>query len=83
MFCQYKNLFGPPGEGIRKHRIPIINLAWFDVSVVAFVGYLISKYLNYSAISVFIFLFIMTVVTHRVFCVETALDKFLFPPKKN
>ena len=79
MACQFKDLFGKPREGNHKYRIPIIDLAIVDVLIAALAGYFIGvRYLEYSAISVFVFLLILTIVSHRIFCVETTLDQYLF-----
>ena len=83
MTCQFKDLVGKPREGSHKYRIPIIDLAVVDVLVVATAGYFVGvRYLNYSGLFVFIFILILTIVSHRIFCVETALDQFLFGKSK-
>ena len=84
MFCQFKDLFGKPREGPHQYRIPIVDLAAMDVAVVALAGYFIGvQYMKYSVFSVFIFLVISTIVSHRMVCAETALDQFLFGKSKN
>jgi hypothetical protein len=77
--CQYKDLFGVPKKGSHSYRIPIINLAAIDVLMTIVAGYLISKYTSYSFIMVMIILFILSIIAHRLFCVRTTVDKFLFP----
>ena len=80
--CEYKDIFGKPNEGLHSYRIPIINVAFVDVLLTVLVGYAISYYFKYSFEIILICLFILAIVLHRLFCVRTTIDKFLFPDKK-
>jgi hypothetical protein len=75
--CKYKNALGVPGKGI--HRFRIGNIAVVDVALTFVLAYiiwvLIGKY-NYWVILFFCFL--AAVILHRMFCVKTTVDKFLF-----
>ena len=75
--CKYKNALGKPGKGI--HRFRIANIAVADVAltfVLAYVLYVILGKYNYWVILYFCFL--AAVILHRMFCVKTTVDKFLF-----
>jgi len=77
MSCQYKDLFGKVGEGVHSYRI--FNIAVVDVLLtvlLAFVIYIINP--RYGFIYILIFLFVLGVVLHRIFCVRTTVDKLLF-----
>lgn len=78
LLCPYKYLLGKPGTGI--HSIRIANIAIIDVIVVLAMAYIlclvfprVPKYLF------FIGIFIVGIIVHRMFCVRTTIDKFLFP----
>jgi hypothetical protein len=58
--CNYKNMLGKPNEGVHSYRI--FNLAIFDILATIFAGYLISFF--YTCI----FLFIVGIILHRLFC---------------
>ena len=86
--CQYKGLFGNPGEGQRIYRI--FGMAIFDWVVVfictfifqqlinsSFVYGYTNQYFSYPLILLFVVLF--GIFIHRIFCVRTGLDRMLFP----
>ena len=75
--CKYKDIFGKPGEGIHAYRIPVINLATVDVAVVVATAYGISQYCSISFYVMIVILFIIGIVAHKVFCVNTQLNKYL------
>ena len=75
--CKYKNLFGKPGEGLRKYRI--LNIAIYDTAVVIIIGLLISYFTGYNIWLTLAVLFVSGIIAHRMFCVRTGVDKLLFP----
>lgn len=75
--CKYKNLFGKPGEGLRKYRI--FDIAIYDTAVVIVIGLLISYFSGYNIWLTLAVLFISGIIAHRIFCVRTGVDKLLFP----
>ena len=74
--CQYKNIFGNPGEGIHSYRI--FNIAIIDVVIVLVIAWLISYIFKISFIITSVVLFISGIIVHRLFCVKTGLDILLF-----
>jgi fatty acid desaturase len=74
--CKYKNLFGNPGQGIRKYRI--LNIAIMDTVVVIIFGLIISYFTGYNVWLTLAILFISGIIAHRMFCVRTGLDQLLF-----
>jgi fatty acid desaturase len=74
--CKYKNLFGKPGEGIRKYRI--LDIAIFDTAVVIIIGLLFSYFTGYNIWVTLAVLFISGIIVHRMFCVRSGVDKLLF-----
>ena len=74
--CKYKDALGKPNVGIHSYRI--FNIAIADV-IMTFIGaFIISNFLNISFIRTSIFLFILGIILHRIFCVQTTIDKLLF-----
>lgn len=75
--CKYKNMFGEVGTGAHSYRV--FNIAIVDVAVTIIIALLIKLlFPNVSLIIVLLSLFIAGIIAHRLFCVETTVDKFLF-----
>jgi hypothetical protein len=74
--CQYKDLFGKPNEGIRRYRIA--NIAIFDTVIVIMICLMISYFSNIAFYKVFLVIFLLGIIAHRMFCVRTGIDKLLF-----
>ena len=74
--CKYKNLFGKPGEGLRKYRI--LDIAIYDTSIVIIIGILFSYFTGYNIWLTLAVLFVSGIILHRMFCVRTGVDKLLF-----
>jgi hypothetical protein len=82
--CQYKDIFGKPGEG--AHSIRLFNIAVIDVLatiILALVIHqiLLERILCVSYISFWWVMggcFISGIIAHRMFCVRTTVDKLLF-----
>jgi len=80
--CKYSTIFGIPGKGLHKYRI--FNIAIVDVLLsilLATVIYYLLRYLDYKVkfCYILIFVFLLGIILHRVFCVKTTIDKLLFP----
>ena len=74
--CKYKDALGKPDVGIHSYRI--FNIAIADV-IMTFIGaFIISYFLNISFVWTSIYLFILGIILHRIFCVKTTIDKLLF-----
>ena len=68
---------GIPNVGIHSYRI--FNIAYMDVIVVLISALLIAWAMKWSYIKTIIGVFIFGVIVHRMFCVRSAVDKWLFP----
>ena len=77
MLCQYKDILGKPGQGVHSYRF--FNIAIVDVLLTILAAYTI-HFLNpkYSFIFILSILFLLGIFFHRIFCVKTTIDKFLF-----
>jgi len=75
--CAYKDIFGQPGTGAHSYRI--FDIAVVDVAMTVLAAYIISVYykgMTFAQITMS--LFILAIIAHRIFCVETTVNKFLF-----
>ena len=75
--CKYKNALGEPKKGIHSYRL--FGVAIADVIMTLIGAVIISYFVGYSFLYVAIFLFVLGIILHRLFCVRTTLDKLLFP----
>jgi hypothetical protein len=80
MFCQYKDIFGKPGEDAHSYRIPGLDVASVDVIMTFVVGFIIWFATNKQYFAqIMVILFILGIISHRLFCVRTKVDRCLFP----
>lgn len=77
--CKYKNILGQPGKGIHSYRLFSVAIA--DVIMTIICAYILSLIVKLSFIKTLIFLFLLGIILHRLFCVRTTVDKLLFPKK--
>ena len=77
MFCKYKDSLGKVGKGVHSYRL--FNIAIVDV-ILTFIGaYIIFLFFpKYNYFKILIALFILGIILHRLFCVRTTIDKYLF-----
>jgi hypothetical protein len=78
MFCAYRDVLGKVKQGVHSYRF--MNIAIVDVLLTLLGAYLIHQSMpQYSFWLILLFLFIMGIILHRLFCVRTTIDKLLFP----
>jgi len=76
IFKQFKDILGKPGQGLHSYRI--FNIAIVDVLLTILLAFLISKYFVISIYKTVVVLFLIGIISHRLFCVRTTIDKLLF-----
>lgn len=78
MFCKYRNIFGKVGKGAHRHRL--LNIAIVDVVATILMAFLLWKFAlpSYHFLAILSCLFLLGILAHRLFCVRTTVDKFLF-----
>ena len=74
--CKYQNALGIPNKGIHSYRL--FGVAIVDVIFTIIGAMIISYFYNRSFIYTLIFLFLLGIILHRLFCVRTTIDKLLF-----
>ncbi len=74
--CKFRNIFGEPNTGL--HSIRIFNIAIIDVAMTIIAAYFISHFTQYNFYYTLISLFILGIFFHKIFCVNTTINKLLF-----
>ena len=74
--CKYKDIFGKPKQGAHSYRI--FNIAIVDLVLTILAAYILSILTGYKFVYTLIFMFILGIISHRIFCVRTTIDKLLF-----
>ena len=79
MLCKYKNILGKPNEGLHKH---VLGIAVVDVLATLVLAYAIYKLqprkLGWNFWYILLSLFIIAILLHRLFCVNTTINKIIF-----
>ena len=73
--CKYKDLLGIPGQGAHTH---IMGLAWRDIVATIVGGLIIGLIFKWNISYTIVGLFLLGILFHRLFCVRTTVDKWLF-----
>ena len=73
--CKYKNIFGKPNEGVHEHKI--FGISTVDTVCTIILAFIIYYYFNIDFWTILIGLFILAELLHYLFCVDTAVIKFL------
>jgi hypothetical protein len=76
MLCKYRHIFGVEGQG--AHSIRILDIAVVDTLATLLVGALIAYYAKLNVYLVWLVLFVLGILLHRLFCVNTTINKTLF-----
>ena len=74
--CQYRHIFGKEKRGIHSYRF--LDIAIVDTLLTFILSLAISYYFKINLILVFVLLIILSVIIHRIFCVDTTLTKMFF-----
>lgn len=74
--CQYKNMFGKSKEGVHSFRV--LGVAIVDVVFTFLAAFVIQYFTGGNYWFILICLFILAIFLHRLFCVDTALNKLIF-----
>jgi len=69
-------MFGEPRKGFHSYRIK--NIAALDMVGTALASWLISYNYDFSFLSVFLFFIVLAIAFHRLFCVNTTINKLIF-----
>ncbi len=78
--CKYSDFLGAPGTGV--HSIRIFNIAVIDLFMTVIIAWYLARRFKMKFLIVFFVLMMVAVFLHRLFCVNTTVDKWLFGPLK-
>jgi len=76
MSCKYSNSLGKPNEGIHSYRF--LGVAIVDVIFTFIASAMISFIFKFNFLIVLLFIFILAIALHRIFCVNTTINKLIF-----
>lgn len=76
--CKYKDITGKPNTGLR-HTFRLFDVAVIDTVVTLLAVYAISQWFNVSFWYTLVVVFVVMVISHRLFCVRSTTDRWLFP----
>lgn len=75
-FCQHRDFFGKPRTGAHAYRL--FDLALVDVTGTIIIGWGIAKIAGWSIWKTICVIFGIGILFHRLFCVDTTIDRLLF-----
>jgi hypothetical protein len=67
---------GIPGKGVHSH---FMGIAYMDVIMTIVCAEILSYLFDIHIVLVLFALFLTGIFVHRIFCVRTTVDKWLFP----
>lgn len=70
-FCNLKDILGVPGKGFHKHYL---GFAIMDLLGTIGMSWLIGRYFKITVWKVFVFLMVLAIFFHWLFCVDTVLN---------
>lgn len=78
MLCKYKHILGEEKKGFHKQRF--LGFALYDVVGTLLIALLLKTFVfvDNSFGWVFLWLMVLAILLHRVFCVNTTLNKAIF-----
>lgn len=76
MSCAYKNQFGEPGTGVHSYRI--FDIAVVDLGLTIIVALILSWLFKWNFLTVLLILIVLGIILHRMFCVNTTVNKLIF-----
>lgn len=74
--CKFKDALGKPGEGVHSYRF--LGVAIIDVILSVVLAIIISYTFSTSIPVSLITVLVLGVLSHRIFCVRTTIDKLIF-----
>ncbi len=74
--CDYKYLFGEEGKGL--HSIRLFDIAVIDVMLTVVAATVIANVTKTPIWLAVVILFGLGIILHRVFCVNTTVNKWIF-----
>ena len=77
LFCDLRSIFGKERDGVHKYRDPFFDTAIVDTILTILGSIIISYFFKINIIKSLIILFVLSILLHYLFCVETTTNKFI------
>ena len=68
-------MFGNENQGIHKH---VLGIAIFDLLITLVAAWLFSQYFRIHFVLAALLLLVLAILIHRLFCVNTTINKLIF-----
>ena len=78
--CRYRNAGGAPRTGMHAARIPLLDLALWDVVGTLVAAGILAYALNVNAVWTALALLVLGTALHLVFCVRTTITQLFSSP---
>jgi len=75
MLCKYRDSLGKPNQGVHKH---VAGIAIVDLLATILIAFGIAKWRKWNFFYVFGIIMVITIIVHRIFCVNTTINKAIF-----
>jgi hypothetical protein len=75
LLCKYRDSLGEPGVGMHKH---VLGLAIADIIATILLCLVIWNITKINPIIIGVSVAILTIIVHRLFCVNTTVNKLIF-----
>lgn len=76
MLCDYRHIFGEARKGFHSWRL--FDIAIGDVILTLLLSLFISYVIKVNVIITFTIVFIIGIIVHRLFCVNTKINVMIF-----
>jgi hypothetical protein len=76
MLCKYAESLGTPGQGFHSH---FMGIAYMDIIATIIGSEIIAYLFDWNIYLVLLAVVLTGIFLHRLFCVRTTVDKWLFP----
>lgn len=76
MLCSYRHVFGEERKGF--HSLRVFDVAVGDVLLTLLLSLFVSYVSKISIITTTIIIFIVGIIIHRIFCVNTKINTMIF-----
>ena len=77
MLCQFQHVAGRPREGFHAARIPVIDVALWDVVGTICIAIVLAHWFQTNVGWTLLMVFAVAVLLHWLFCVETTIMRKL------
>jgi hypothetical protein len=74
--CKYKHVFGKEKQGV--HSLRLFDVAAVDLILTILVGLFIAYTFRFNYFITILVLLLIGIISHRLFCVNSTINKMIF-----